>query len=194
MAGVPLFRCVGRVCCGAAAALALVGCAAPGGPGQGKTLVIRWQRLVDEAGDTCGRCGTTERSIDEAQRLLTAALKPLGLRVWVIKTQLTAEQFELDPSESNRIWIGEEALDTILGAKTGASACAGVCGGSPCRTTVVDGQSYETIPAELIVRAGLRVAADLVQPAAPPAACGPASDAPAKASDPDLQPMPWLSR
>jgi len=112
--------------------------------------------------------------------------------VRVVKTQLTAEQFKLDPSESNRIWIGEEMLDTILGAKTGTSACAGVCDGSPCRTTLVDSQSYETIPAELIVRAGLHVAADLLQPAAPPAACGLASNVPAKASEPDLQPMPWL--
>jgi hypothetical protein len=178
----------------------LGGFASPGGAAQDKTLVIRWQRLVDEAGDTCGRCGNTEGALDEAQRLLAASLKPLGMRVRVIKSQLTGEQFKLDPSESNRIWIGEETLETILGAKTGmsvcagTSVCAGVCGGSPCRTTVVDGQSYETIPAELIVRAGLHVAADLLQPAAPPAACGPASDAPANAIDPDLQPMPWLSR
>ncbi len=179
--------------CWGAVALLLGGCAGPGGSASDRTLVIRWQRLVDETGDTCGRCGNTERSIGEAQRLLAASLKPLGLRVRVVKTQLTAEQFKLDPSESNRIWIGEETLDTILGAKTGASACAGVCGGSPCRTTVIDGRSYETIPAELIVRAGLHVAANLLQPAAPPAACGPASNTPAKASDPDLQPMPWLS-
>lgn len=184
--------CISLACCGAAILL-LGGCASAGGPAQDKTVVIRWQRLVDQAGDTCGRCGNTERSIDDAQRLLAASLKPLGMRVRVIKTQLTAGQFELDPSESNRIWIGEETLDTILGAKTGSSACAGVCGGSPCRTTVVDGQCYETIPAELIVRAGLHVAADLLQPVAPPSACGPASDAPAKASDLDLQPMPWLA-
>jgi hypothetical protein len=174
--------------------LPLTGCANAGGGVQAKTLVIRWQRLVDKGGDTCGRCGSTERSIDEAQRLLAASLKPLGMRVRVIKTQLTAEQFKLDPSASNEIWIGAETLDTILNAKTGASACAGVCGGSPCRTTLVDGQSYETIPAELIVRAGLHAAADLLQPVAPPTACGPASDAPARANDPDLQPMPWLSR
>ena len=186
-------RWAGLACWGAVALL-LGGCASPAGPAQDKTLVIRWQRLADEAGDTCGRCANTERSITDAQRLLAASLKPLGIRVRVIKTPLTAEQFKLDPSESNRIWIGEEPLDAILGAKTGASACAGVCGGSPCRTTLVDGKSYETIPAELIVRAGLRVAADLLEPVAPPAACGPASDAPAKASDPDLQPMPWLSR
>jgi hypothetical protein len=175
--------------CWGCMALLLGGCASPGGSAPDQTLVIRWQRLVDETGDTCGRCGNTEQAIDKAQRLLAKSLRPLGMRVRVVKSQLTAAQFKLDPSESNRIWIGEETLETILGAKTGASACAGVCGGNPCRTTVVDGQSYETIPAELIVRAGLHVAADLLRPAT----CGPKPDAPVKAEVTDLQPMPWLS-
>ncbi len=173
--------------------LILTGCASSGVPARDKTLVIRWQRLVDNAGDTCGRCDATGHSLDQAQRMLAASLKPLGMRVRVIKAELTAEQFKLDPSESNRIWIGEEPLETVLGAKTGTSTCGGCCGGSPCRTTVVDGQSYETIPAELIVRAGLRAAADLLQPTSSPAARTSVSDAPAGASDPDLQPMPWLS-
>jgi hypothetical protein len=172
----------------------ITGCASAPRHADDPTLTIRWQRLVDGQGDTCGRCGETEKSIEEARRLLTASLKPLGIRVRVIKTQLTAAEFKLDPSESNRIWLGEETLETILGAKTGASTCAGVCGGSSCRTTVVDGQSYETIPPQLIVRAGLRVAADLVHPAASPSACCP-SDGPASKDDGvDLQPMPWMSR
>lgn len=179
------------VCGGAVVFLA--GCASPGGVNSESTLVIRWQRLVDNAGDTCDRCSGTERSIEQARRTLAASLKPLGLQVRVIKAQLTAEQFKLDPSESNRIWIGEETLETILGAKSGTSTCSGCCGDSPCRTTVVDGQSYETIPPELIVRAGLRVAANLVQPPGSSAVGNPASDAPAKTSDADLQPMPWLS-
>lgn len=151
--------------------------------------MIRWQRLVDNAGDTCDRCGGTERSIEQARRTLAASLKPLGLHVRVIKTQLTAEQFKLDPSESNRIWLGEETLETVLGAKTSTSTCSGCCGDSPCRTTVVDGQSYETIPPDLIVRAGLRVAADLLRPTEPTGACCPAPSA----STAELQPMPWMS-
>jgi hypothetical protein len=169
------------------------GCATPGGAATDRTLVIRWQRLVDEAGDTCGRCGHTERALAEAQRLLTASLRPLGLHVRVVRTQLTAEQFELDPSASNRIWIGDEPLDTILGAQAGATTCAGVCGGSPCRTMQVDGRTYESIPAELIVRAGLRVAADLVRPAAPSSECCPPGERPLTPAEPALQPMPWLT-
>src|SRR5512139_3716048 len=141
---------IGVACLGAATLL-LGGCANPGAPAKDRTLIIRWQRLVDQAGDTCGRCGETEHSIAEAQRLLTASLKPLGMRVRVVKTEITPAEFKLDPSESNRIWVGEHALEAVLGATAGTSACAGACGGSPCRTTVVDGQSYATIPPALIV-------------------------------------------
>ena len=131
----------------------------------GKTLVIRWQRLTESSGDTCSRCGNTEQSIDEAGRLLTASLKPTGVRVSVVKERLTPEQFKRDASQSNRIWIAEQPLEDILGAKSGVSRCSGCCGDSDCRTTVVDGRTYETIPPELIVRAGLKVAANMIQPA-----------------------------
>jgi hypothetical protein len=47
------------------------------------------------------------------------------------------------------------------------SRCSGCCGDSDCRTTVVDGRVYETIPPELIVRAGLKMAANLIQPRRP---------------------------
>ncbi len=128
-----------------------------------KVLTIRWQRLLDTAGQTCDRCGNTGQTIEQAQQLLAAALKPLGLRVTVLKTALTPAQFALDPSQSNQIWVGDEPLEKVLGAKTGSSQCAGVCGKSPCRTMVVDGRTYEAIPPELIVGAGLKVAADMIQ-------------------------------
>lgn len=179
------------VCAGVAVLLA--GCASSGSVNSDRTLVIRWQRLVDDVGDTCTRCSGTELSIEQARRTLAASLKPLGLHVRVIKAQLTTEQFALAPSESNRIWIGEETLEAVLGAGTSVSICSGCCGDSPCRTTVVDGRSYETIPPELIIRAGLRVAADLVRPRGASAAGRPASDAPAQTGAADLQPMSRLS-
>jgi hypothetical protein len=182
---------VGLACCGAAALLPLAGCASPA---QDKTLVIRWQRLVDDKGETCDRCGNTEHAIEEAHRLLTASLKPLGMQVQVVKAPLTDEQFKLDPNESNRIWIGDSSLEKILDAKTGDSPCCGSCGDSNCRTMIVEGRTYEAIPPELIVRAGLRVAADLLQPVEPAKSCCPSGDAPAISGDPNLQPMPWLSR
>ena len=182
---------VGLACCAAAAVLPLAGCASSA---QEKTLVIRWQRLVNEKGETCDRCGNTERSIDEAHRLLAASLKPLGMQVTLEKTPLTLAQFKLELSESNRIWVGDAPLEKILDAKTGESPCCGSCGDSNCRTVIVDGRTYETIPPELIVRAGLRVAADLVQPAAPARSCCPSGDSPKETADTNLQPMPWMSK
>jgi hypothetical protein len=151
----------------AIALLLMAGCGSAGGGSlnSAKTLVIQWQRLTESSGDTCGRCGNTERSIDEAHRLLTASLRPLGIRVSVLKARLAPELFGLDPSQSNRIWIADQPLEEIIGAQTGASRCSGCCGDSDCRTTVVDGRAYETIPPELIVRAGLKVAANMIQPA-----------------------------
>ena len=188
--------------CGAATVLLMAGCTAAGsnagsaccGSEGPKTLVIRWQRLVDTKGDTCGRCGDTERSLDEARRLLARALKPLDIPVQLVKTRLTFEQFQRDPGASNQIWIGSATLDEILGAKVGNSACCGACGDNNCRTLTVAGRTYEVIPTPLIVRAGLRVAADLVQPAAPPGECCPSDAATAKPDDLELQPMPWLAR
>ena len=150
----------------------VAGCNSPGGGSlnSAKTLVIQWQRLTESSGDTCGRCGNTERSVDEAGRLLTASLRPLGIRVSVVKARLTPEMFGLDPSQSNRIWIADQPLEEIIGAQTGTSRCSGCCGDSDCRTTVVDGRSYETIPPELIVRAGLKVAANMIQPVPPQSA------------------------
>lgn len=158
-----------RTCLAAVVAISLLpmaGCGTAGGGSlnSAKTLVIQWQRLTESSGDTCGRCGNTERSIDEAGRLLTASRRPLGIRVSVVKARLTSEMFGLDPSQSNRIWIADQPLEEIIGAQTGVSRCSGCCGDRDCRTTVVDGRSYETVPPELIVRAGLKLAANMVQP------------------------------
>lgn len=161
-----------RTCLAGVVAISLLpmaGCSIAGGGSMNsaKKLVIQWQRLTESSGDTCGRCGNTERSIDEAGRLLTASLRPSGIHVSVVKARLTPEMFGLDPSQSNRIWIADQPLEEIIGAQTGVSRCSGCCGDRDCRTTVVDGRSYETIPPELIVRAGLKVAANMIQPVRP---------------------------
>ena len=149
----------------ALALLGMAGCAGPRGSAAdstaSNTLVIRWVRLTETSGDTCSRCASTERSLDEAGRSLTDSLKPTGIRVSVVKERLTPDQFKADPSQSNRIWIAGQPLETILGGKSGMSRCSGCCGDSDCRTMVVDGRTYETIPPELIVRAGLKVAATM---------------------------------
>lgn len=126
-----------------------------------KTLQIRWQRLVDESGRTCDRCGATEVAIEDAVSMLSRSLNELGVEVAFEKQALDAKTFAGDPLESNRIWIGGKAIEEWLQATTGQSKCCSACGDSDCRTVTVDGKTYEDIPAELIVRAGLLAAAQL---------------------------------
>ncbi len=157
----------------------LVGCTtnAPEVPlEQKKLLKVRWQRLVD-GGQTCERCGSTEAEIQEAVGSLRNSLNKLGIEVVREKSALDPQTFAKDVSQSNRIWIGERTLEDWLGAKTGKSDCRFCCsalgGKAECRTMVIDGQTYESIPAKLIVKAGLLAGAELLE--APPkgSCCGP---------------------
>ena len=132
-----------------------------------KLLKITWQRLVDEKGRTCQRCGATEKELQKALQSLKKSFTPLGIKVISEKKPLDPATCAKDISQSNRIWIGEQALEEWLGAKVGKSTCGFCCAelGNEveCRTVEVQGQVYETIPAHLIIRAGLLAAARLYE-------------------------------
>lgn len=49
-----------------------------------------------------------------------------------------------------------------MNARTGQSQCCDVCGDEECRTVEIDGETLEAIPAELIVKAGLIAAAEII--------------------------------
>lgn len=131
-----------------------------------KTLPILWQRLVTE-GQTCQRCGSTQQNVLDAMSKLDAALRPLGLRPTLETREIDDAAFRDDPSQSNRIWIAGMPLEHWLGATVGSSPCCSVCGDLPCRTVQVGGDSYETIPEALIVRAAMMAAAEMVAPTRP---------------------------
>ncbi|MFA6393411.1 MAG: DUF2703 domain-containing protein [Patescibacteria group bacterium] len=119
-----------------------------------KILTIDWQRLVSD-GSTCPRCGSTESELDKAANQLEKALSPLGIKVELRKIELTLEEFKKDPVKSNTILFNGVALEDLIEAKTGHSQCCDVCGDEECRTVEVNGESHETIPADIIVKAGL---------------------------------------
>lgn len=131
-----------------------------------KTLVIKWQRLLDEGGQTCPRCGLTEGEVDSACQSLKQALAPLGIEVVLEKRSLVLGEFIKDPLQSNRILIDGRPIEEWLGAKVGQSKCCDVCGDSECRTVEIENYKYETIPASLIIKAGL-MAASRILPAGP---------------------------
>lgn len=126
-------------------------------------LVIKWQRLL-MGGETCPRCGTTETEAEKAAGLLTQILSPLGIEVVLEKKELSFEEFKTNTLQSNLIWLNNRTLEDWLGATTGQSECCDVCGPNDCRTIDVGQDVYESIPAELIVKAGLLAAAQLLGP------------------------------
>jgi hypothetical protein len=46
-----------------------------------KKLYIRWQRLVNEQGQTCDRCGKTETAVGNAAEKLKRCLKEMDIDV-----------------------------------------------------------------------------------------------------------------
>lgn len=155
-----------------------------------RQLDIVWKRLVRD-GETCDRCGATFTQLERAVARLEAALLPLGIRPMLETQALDPREFEALPSESNRVWIAGRPLEDWLGARVGMSRCCSVCGDSDCRTLSLDEGTYETIPEELFVRAGLMAAAQLVAPApagdaaAPSCCAGPGATGRCGAPPPD---------
>ncbi len=131
-----------------------------------KNLIIRWQRLVDEKGQTCERCGLTEKELQKAFQSLKESLGPIGITVTLKKEVLDPTAFAEDVSQSNRIWINERALEEWLSAEVGKSLCGSCCkepgDNVECRTVTIGDQTYEEIPAELIIKAGLLAASELI--------------------------------
>lgn len=140
-----------------------------------KILKIEWQRLLSE-GQTCSRCGATEQEVEKASRSLEQSLAPLGIKVVLEKREITPEAFQKDPSLSNTILLNGRPLEEWLGINVGQSPCCGPCGDAECRTLESEGQVYETIPADLIIQAGLRAASHLVNPQTPDPCCQKAQD------------------
>lgn len=115
-----------------------------------KTVSIEWQRLViGKENATCPRCGSTEKSLD----LAVKKLKRLGIEANLKKKTMDMTQFSKDTTESNRILINGHPLECWLEAKTGKSKCCSVCGENECRTVELGKNTYEAIPADLIVKA-----------------------------------------
>ena len=131
-----------------------------------KTMIINWQRLVDEKGKTCERCGATRTEVQKAYQNLKQSLKLIGINVVLEEKDLDVKTCAKDISQSNRIWIGERALEEWLGAKVGKSLCDLCCDELgdeiECRTIIFEGNTYEVIPENLIIKAGLIAASHLV--------------------------------
>ncbi|MFN3420509.1 MAG: DUF2703 domain-containing protein, partial [Armatimonadota bacterium] len=70
--------------------------------------------------------------------------------------------FAQNPLMSNEIWLNGRLLEDWLGAKTTQTPCCDVCGDEECRALEIDGQLQEIVAADLIVKAGLIAASELL--------------------------------
>ena len=129
-----------------------------------KTLDIVWQRLVNSGGKTCNRCGMTYEALQRAVAKLKDVLGPLGIAPMLEIKEITEKSFQEDPSSSNRIWIAGRPLEEWLEARVGSSRCCSVCGDSNCRTVEIAGAVFESIPEDLILKAALVAAAQMLTP------------------------------
>ncbi len=131
-----------------------------------KILTIRWQRLVDEKGQTCERCNSTELELQKAFQSLDKSLAPLEIKVILEKNTLDPEFCAEDISQSNRIWINEKALEDWLCATVNKSYCESCCPELgkevECRTIIFEENEYETVPAIFIIKAGLLAASQIL--------------------------------
>lgn len=139
-------------------------------------LPILWKRLV-KGGETCARCGSTGGELEAAIPKLAAALLPLGIEPVLETQEIDEETFKANSAESNRVWIAGKPIEAWLGANVGMSRCCSVCGTSECRTLEVGGRTYEVIPEEQFIKAGLMAASQLIGTAStsnelPKTSCG----------------------
>src|SRR5215471_10583818 len=128
-----------------------------------KQLRIVWQRLVNTEGQTCDRCSATYEALWRAIPKLEGFLRPLGLEPTLESKEIDEKSFKADPSVSNRIWIAGRPLEEWLGATVGTSRCCSVCGNSECRTVEVGGTVFEAIAEELILKAAMVAAAQMIR-------------------------------
>ncbi|MGC8738989.1 MAG: DUF2703 domain-containing protein [Candidatus Hydrogenedens sp.] len=120
-----------------------------------KVVKIEWERLVSEE-ETCPRCRMTEEELEKAILQLQLLLNPRGIQVVLEKKEITPEQIQKNPLQSNRIIINGRLLEEYINAETGKSPCCSVCGPRDCRTVIInDKEIHEFIPVELIIKASL---------------------------------------
>jgi len=124
-------------------------------------LNINWQRLVTE-NETCPRCSKTGNEFRKAVAVLDRSFRNLGIKVEPETKKISLQEFKDNPLESNKIMINGKELEKWINGEVGQSECCDVCGPTDCRTIEIDGEVYEEIPAELIIKAGLFAAGEMI--------------------------------
>lgn len=99
---------------------------------------------------------------EKAISTLKQSLTPLGIQVILEKEELSIIDFKKNPLQSNQIWLNGQLIEDWIGGKVSHSPCCSICGSTKCRTVIIGEGVYETIPAELIIKAGFLAASHLI--------------------------------
>lgn len=120
-------------------------------------LQVLWQRVTVDA-NTCVRCGETGLNVRQAVDELQQLLAPRGVSVQLVEKHLPP----FAVAESNRVFVGGQPLEEILGAQVLMNHCQSCCdllgAQTDCRVLRLGGRDYEELPAGLVVQAGMQVA------------------------------------
>lgn len=129
----------------------------------GKNVVIlEWQKGATEACQTCDACGVSEQEIKAAAAQLKTKLADKKVRVKIVERKATDGTPER-PSAS-RMWVCGIPLETWLGARAAMTPCPDAKSREAVRPALyVDDQSYSVIPADLMVKAGVMAANQLLE-------------------------------
>lgn len=116
-------------------------------------LEIEWHHL-DREGKTCDRCSDTGETVRAACADLVKKLEPEGWEVTFKETLLTDRELH----ESNSIYFNGIAIENLLPGTGKSENCCASCGEilgttAMCRTLERHGQTFEAIPAAMIVEA-----------------------------------------
>jgi hypothetical protein len=119
-------------------------------------LEIEWRHL-DKDGKTCDRCSDTGETVRAAYADLVKELEPKGWEVSLKEKLLTDQELP----ESNSIYLNGIAIENLLPDTRKSENCCASCReilGSPtmCRTLERNGQTFEAIPAAMILEAAHR--------------------------------------
>ncbi|MBN2543146.1 DUF2703 domain-containing protein [bacterium] len=133
---------------------------------QQKTLSIKWQKYLAASDSSCCRFTNTEKELEKAVSTLEKTLAPLGISVELEADEINKEDFLKDPTQANVIWLADKRIEDWLSADIGKAKCDKLSTelgkDIECRTIMLDGKTYDSIPSELIVKAALLASSEML--------------------------------
>lgn len=127
-------------------------------------LYLQWQKASAEKCSDCDKCVTNVKEVKAAYKTLKRELADKGVKVKLREIK-HANMAPATPSASN-MWVGDVPLELWLDARAETKPCGGCeknpAGGMLHSSLVVNGQTYDSVPANLMVQAGHKAADHLL--------------------------------